>query len=53
MKKEKKQAILAEFGEVEGRAIIEDTLQIEEHCRVNNITEHSINESGYCNMGCC
>lgn len=27
--------------------------QIEEHCRINNITEHSVNVDGSCNMGCC
>jgi hypothetical protein len=27
--------------------------ELAEHCRVNNITNHSINADGSCNMGCC
>lgn len=53
MKEEKKQSILAEFGEEQGRIIIAESEQIEEHCRINNITRHSINADGHCNMGCC
>ena len=44
---------LAEFGEKEGKKIIAEIEQIEEHCRRNNIKEHSINVDGSCNMGCC
>lgn len=53
MKEERKQSILAEFGEEQGKAIIEEAEQIEEHCRINKITNHSINIDGVCNMGCC
>jgi len=49
----KKRDILSEFGEDEGRKIIAEAEQIEEHCRVNNITRHSINADGSCNIGCC
>ena len=45
--------LIVEFGEEEGQKIHEQSLQIAEHCRRNGITEHSINESGSCNMGCC
>jgi hypothetical protein len=27
--------------------------QIADHCKANNITHHSINADGSCNMGCC
>ena len=53
MIKEEKQKTLVEFGESEGKKIIAETEQIEEHCRRNNIKEHSINVDGSCNMGCC
>lgn len=53
MKEERKQALLAEFGPIEGQKIVEEELSIEEHCKTYNITEHYITEGGYCNMGCC
>ena len=53
MREENEQQILAEFGEEQGQAIIEEAEQIEEHCRINNITHHSINADGSCNRGCC
>ena len=48
-----KKEILAEFGPIEGKRIIAETEQIEDHCRINNIKHHSINVDGNCNMGCC
>lgn len=49
----KEQSLIAEFGEKEGREYIEEGRQIAEHCKRNNITSHSINADGFCNMGCC
>lgn len=53
MKKELEDKIIAEFGEKEGRAIIEDSDAISEHCARHNIDHHSVDVNGYCNMGCC
>ena len=53
MKEKDKEAAIAEFGEEQGKAIIAETEQIEEHCLINNITHHSIDVNGNCNMGCC
>ena len=49
---QKEQAI-AEFGEQQGKSIIAEQENIEEHCRAQNIKHHSINADGSCNMGCC
>lgn len=49
----KHEAILAEFGMEEGKKILCEQQQIEDHCRRQNIKHHSVNESGFCNMGCC
>lgn len=53
MTEKQKEATLAEFGDIEGAAIIAETEAIEEHCRRNNIKHHSIDVNGNCNMGCC
>jgi len=50
---EKEKGYIAEFGPEAGKAIIEESRRLDEHCRINNITEHSINVDGSCNMGCC
>jgi len=53
MKKSKKQEIIAEFGEEVGKHIIAESDALDEHCTRHNITHHSIDVNGYCNMGCC
>ena len=53
MNKEQKRKIINEFGFKEGIPIVYEHMAIEEHCRANNITEHSLTVDGGCNMGCC
>lgn len=53
MKKEERDKVIAEFGVEEGKKIIAEQIQIEDHVKHNNITSHSIDASGSCNMGCC
>ena len=53
MRKEDKEKAIAEFGEEVGKHIIAEQESIEEHCKIKNITHHSIDVNGFCNMGCC
>ena len=53
MKVDEKQRIIDEFGKKQGREIIAEQEQIEQHCKRHNIKHHSINADGTCNMGCC
>lgn len=50
---QQEESVIYEFGELEGRKIVEEHRAIAEHCKKHGITHHSINEDGTCNMGCC